>query len=443
MITTNYNEGTIKLKSNDYYFLPEYRSSKYTKKINGPYGNQELDINLIRKDFPILQKRVNGKPLVWLDNSATTQKPNCVIKAIDNYYSEYNSNIHRGAHTLAKIATEAYEGAREKIRSFINADSCEEIIFVRGTTEAINLVAETFGDDKIQKEDEIIISVMEHHSNIVPWQKLAQKKGAIIKVVPIDDCGEIIMEEYAKLLTSRTKIVAITHLSNVLGTINPIKKMIEMAHHIDVPVLIDGAQSIPHIGVNVKELDADFFVFSGHKIYAPTGIGVLYGKKAILEEMTPWQRGGGMIKDVNFETTTYNDLPYKFEAGTGNIADAIGLGEAIAYINNIGIERVQLHEKKLTSYAMDQLSQIPSIRLIGTSSNKSSVLSYILEGVTPEDVAKFLNNDGIAVRAGHHCAQPVLKRYGLNSAVRASIGIYNTIEEINALVGSTLKIARY
>lgn len=426
-----------------YYFLPGYVSAAYSKQPSNPYYKPDLDVNSIRKDFPILQRRINGKPLVWLDNAATTQKPAYVMNALNKYYSEYNSNIHRGAHTLAKLATNAYETAREKVRNFIGAPSAEEIIFVRGTTEAVNLVAESFGGMNIHTGDEIVLTMMEHHSNIVPWQKLQQTKGAVIKVAPINDRGEVILNEYEKLLTPRTRIVAITHMSNVLGTINPVGKMIEMAHKHGAAVLIDGAQSVPHIGVDVKLLDADFYAFSGHKVYGPTGIGVLYGKRALLEEMPPWQRGGGMIKNVSFKETTYNSLPYMFEAGTGNIADAIGLGTAIDYINEIGMDRVERHEKELTVYAMEKLYQIPGLHIIGTAPEKTSVISFVIDGVSPESAAKYLNQDGIAVRSGHHCAQPALHRYGLSSSIRASLGLYNTKEEVDCLASSVLKIAKY
>jgi cysteine desulfurase/selenocysteine lyase len=426
-----------------YYFLPGYQSAPYTKQMSTPYYKPALDVYSIRKDFPILQRRINGKPLVWLDNAATTQKPICVINALNRYYSEYNSNIHRGAHTLAKLATNAYETAREKVRNFIGAPSTEEIIFVRGTTEAINLVAESFGGMNIQTGDEIVLTMMEHHSNIVPWQKLKQEKGAVIKVIPINDRGEIILDEYEKLLTPRTRIVSIAHVSNVLGTVNPVRKMIEIAHKHGAFTLIDGAQSVPHIGVDVRELDADFYAFSGHKIYGPTGIGVLYGKRVLLEVMSPWQRGGGMIEKVNFKETTYNSLPYKFEAGTGNIADAVGLGTAIDYIQEIGMDNIERHEKELTVYAMEKLYQIPGLHIIGTAPEKTSVISFVIDGMSPENIAQYLNLDGIAVRSGHHCAQPTLHRYGLNSSIRASLGVYNTMEEIDCMVNAVLKIAKY
>jgi len=425
------------------YFLSGYKEVPSAQRIDYTYWNNTIDVYSIRKDFPILQRRVNGRPLVWLDNGATTQKPITVINALNQYYSQYNSNIHRGAHTLAKLSTNAYESAREKARNFIGAGSTEEIIFVRGTTEAINLVAESYGSMNIQAGDEIILSMMEHHSNIVPWQKLRLEKGAVIKVIPINDRGEVLLDEYEKLLTPQTKLVAITQVSNVLGTVNPVDVMIKMAHRHGACVLVDGAQSAPHVKVDVTELDADFYVFSGHKIYGPNGIGVLYGKKAILEEMPPWQRGGGMITNVNFNETTYNSLPYKFEAGTGNIADAIGLGAAIDYIQSIGMDNIERHEKELTNYAMEKLYQIPGLHIIGTSPSKTSVISFVIDGIYPENIGQYLNQEGIAVRAGHHCAQPALYRFGLTSSVRASLGLYNTKEEIDCLVDSVLKIAKY
>jgi cysteine desulfurase/selenocysteine lyase len=407
-----------------------------------PYWNNCFDVHTVRKDFPILHRRVNGKSLIWLDNGATTQKPNQVINSLNQYYSNYNSNIHRGAHTLAKYATKAYEEAREKVKEFIGASLTEEIVFTRGTTEAINLIAESYGNMTLHEGDEILLTMMEHHSNIVPWQKLQQEKGAVIKVIPINDCGEILMEEYQKLLSSRTKIVGITHVSNVLGTVNPVDCMIKLAHSYGACVVIDGAQSIPHLPINVRAMDADFYVFSGHKMYAPTGIGALYGKKALLDQMPPWQRGGGMINQVSFNHTTYNPSPYKFEAGTGNIADAIALGAAIDYLSGIGMERVEEHERELTMYAMERLSQIPGIRMIGTALNKISVLSFVIDGSTPESIGKYLDYEGIAVRAGHHCAQPVLDKFGLASSVRASLGIYNTREEVDSLANALLKIAK-
>ena len=424
-----------------YYFLPSFLPAAQPS-FNGPH-TREIDIHSIRKDFPILQQRINGHPLVWLDNAATTQKPYCVLDALNKYYREINSNVHRGAHTLSRLATQAYESAREKVQRFIGAGSPEEIIFVRGATEAINLVAASCGGMRIYPGDEILLTAMEHHSNIVPWQMLQKLRGAVLKAVPINDRGEIILEEYEKLLTPRTRIVAIAHVSNVLGTINPIRTMIDMAHKQGTCVVIDGAQSVPHLGVNVKELDADFLAFSGHKMYGPTGIGVLYGKKALLEAMPPWQGGGGMIQDVSFDKTTYTTLPYKFEAGTGNIAGAVGLGAAVDYIQKIGMAVIEQHERELTRRAMDALSQIPGVCLIGTAPDKTSAISFTIDHVSPETAASLLDQDGIAVRAGHHCAQPVLRRYGLTSTVRASIGMYNTTEEIDSLASSVLKISKY
>jgi cysteine desulfurase/selenocysteine lyase len=407
-----------------------------------PYWNNCFDVQAVRKDFPILHRRVNGKSLIWLDNGATTQKPNQVINTLNHYYRNYNSNIHRGAHTLAKYATKAYEEAREKVKEFIGASRAEEIIFTRGTTEAINLICESYGNMSIHEGDEILLTMMEHHSNIVPWQKLQQEKRAVIKVIPINDRGEILIEEYKKLLSSRTKIVGITHVSNVLGTVNPVDCMIQLAHSYGACVVIDGAQSIPHIPINVRAMDADFYVFSGHKMYAPTGIGALYGKKELLDRMPPWQRGGGMIHQVSFDHTTYNPTPYKFEAGTGNIADAIALGAAIDYLNGIGMERVEEHERELTRYAMERLSEIPGVHMIGTAPNKISVLSFVIDGNSPESMGQYLDQEGIAVRAGHHCAQPVLDRFGLTSSLRASLGIYNTREEVDSLANAVLKVAK-
>jgi cysteine desulfurase / selenocysteine lyase len=426
----------------DYYFVQNEKSVPQLNDLTVPNWSRNYEVQSIRKDFPILHRKINGHSLVWLDNGATTQKPYEVINTLKQYYSQYNSNIHRGAHTLAKQATRAYEEAREKVRDLIGAARAEEIIFTRGTTESINLIAESFGQMNIHEGDEILLTMMEHHSNIVPWQKLQQEKGAVIKVIPINECGEVLLDEYSNLLTPRTKIVGITHVSNVLGTINPVEIMIKMAHNCGARVVIDGAQSIPHLAIDVKELDADFFVFSGHKMYGPTGIGVLYGKKALLEQMPPWQRGGGMIQDVSFSQTTYNHLPYKFEAGTGNIADAIALGAAVDYLKRIGMYHIEEHERELTNYAMGRLSQIPNVHLIGTAPNKISVISFIIDGISPESIGNNLDREGIAVRAGHHCAQPVLRQFGLTSAVRASLGIYNTKDEVDCLANEVLKIAK-
>jgi cysteine desulfurase/selenocysteine lyase len=427
----------------DFYFLNNAMTSTQSYERKSSDWQQNGYVHKIRKDFPILHRKVNGKSLVWLDNGATTQKPTGVINALSQYYSNYNSNIHRGAHTLANEATNAYEGARKKIGEFIGAGQSKEIIFTRGTTEAINLVAESYGQMDIHDGDEILVSIMEHHSNIVPWQKLQDEKGAVIKVIPINDIGEIKIEEYEKMFTPRTKLVAISHVSNVLGTINPIKTMIEIAHRHGARVLIDGAQAVPHLPVDVKNLDTDFYVLSGHKLYGPTGIGVLYGKTDLLEKMPPWQRGGGMIESVSFQSTTYHDIPYKFEAGTGNIADAIGLGAAIDYLRKIGMHSIEEHEKYLTRYAMERLNEIPGIRLIGTAPNKTSVLSFVINGISSEKVGQELNKEGVAVRSGHHCAQPVLNHFGLKNTVRASLGVYNTKEEVDCFVNTLLKIAKY
>jgi cysteine desulfurase / selenocysteine lyase len=401
-----------------------------------------FDVAAVRKDFPVLNQQVHGKPLIWLDNAATTQKPVSVINAVTRFYATDNSNIHRAAHTLAARATDAYENAREKIRQFIGAGSSSEIIYVRGTTEGINLVAQTWGRKFIQPGDEIVLTQIEHHANIVPWQMLAKEKGAIIRVVPINDDGEIILEEYGKLLGPRTRFVSLTQASNGLGTIVPVKEMIQMAKRFNARVLIDGAQSVAHIPANVQDLDADFFVFSGHKIFSPNGIGALYGKRELLEIMPPWHGGGNMIRNVTFEETTYNDAPAKFEAGTPNVADAIGLGAALDYVNHLGIENIARYEHRLTEYGMQQLSRIPGLRLIGTSKNKVGILSFVLKNIPNEEVGKYLDQQGIAVRAGHHCAQPALRRFGVESTVRPSLAFYNTKEEIDQLAFAIRRISR-
>lgn len=419
--------------SNPYYFLKQQKPSPSSTNKKPSHTNGSLhddDPLYIRKDFPILTRKVNGKKLIWLDNSATTQKPQAVINALNHYYTTTNSNVHRGAHALAKESTDAYEKARSNIRAFIGARSSNEIIFTRGATEAINLVAMTYGYEHINKGDEILLSTMEHHSNIVPWQKIADEKGATLKPIPIDQNGDIILEEYEKMFNEKTKMVGITHVSNILGTVNPVATMVQIAHKHGVCVLIDGAQSAPHLPVDVCGMDADFFVFSGHKLYGPTGIGVLYGKKHLLDEMVPWQRGGGMIKDVTFERSIFHDPPGKFEAGTGNIADAIGLSAAIDYIRKIGPTRIEQHEKELTTLAMKLLSTIKGIHLIGTSQTKTSVIAFAHKSISPDTFAKALNNEGIAIRSGHHCAQPTLRHFGYESCARASIGMYNTPSEI-------------
>ena len=394
----------------------------------------EFDVEKVRKDFPILHQMVNGKPLIYLDNAATSQKPKNVIEAIETYYREYNSNIHRGVHTLSENATEIYESSRLKIKNFINANSTKEIVFVRGATEAINLVAQSLGRDSLNENDEIIITELEHHSNIVPWQLLSQQTGAKLKFIPINNKGELIEEEYKKLLNKKTRIVAVGHISNALGTINPIETIITMAHEYDAKVLIDGAQAAPHTLIDVKKLDCDFYVFSGHKLFGPTGVGVLYGKKDLLEKMPPYQGGGDMIKMVSMKETQYNDLPYKFEAGTPNIAGVIGLGAAIDYVNEIGLENISTYENELLNYANQQASEITGLKFIGTARQKASILSFTLDGIHPHDVGTILNSEGIAIRTGHHCAMPVMEYFKIPATSRASFTFYNTHEEIDALI---------
>ncbi len=393
-----------------------------------------FDVARIREDFPILRETVHGKPLVYLDNAATSQKPQAVIDALVNYYMTENSNVHRGVHTLSQRATDSYEEARAKVRQFINAADDKEIIFVRGTTEGINLVAQTYGRTNVGAGDEIIISAMEHHSNIVPWQILCQEKGAHLKVVPINDDGELLLEEYEKLLSPRTKLVSIVHQSNALGTINPVEQIVELAHSRDVPVLLDGAQAVAHVPVDVSRTGCDFYVFSGHKLYGPTGVGVLYGRAELLEQMPPYQGGGEMIRSVTFEKTLYNVIPNKFEAGTQNIAGSIGLGVAIDYINALGMANIASHENELLAYGAQRLSEIEPVRLIGTARHKGSILSFVMENAHPHDVGTILDTEGIAVRTGHHCAQPLMDRYGVPATIRASMAFYNTKEEIDALV---------
>lgn len=394
---------------------------------------KNLDITKIRADFPILSREVNGKPLVYLDNGATTQKPKQVIDAIVKYYTDMNSNVHRGVHYLSQISTDAFEVTRRKVKQFINAAHEHEIIITTGTTHAINIIATCFGKAHIRKDDEILISAMEHHSNIVPWQMLCDEVGAKLKVIPMNEKGELIVEEYENLLNDRTKIVSITYVSNALGTVNPVKKMIEIAHRYQIPVLVDGAQAVQHMAVDVQELDADFFTFSGHKMYGPTGIGVLYGKEALLNAIPPYQGGGDMIKEVTFAKTTYNELPFKFEAGTPNIEAGICLADAIDYIQSLGLENIAAHEEELLAYATEKMVQIPGLRIIGTAARKSSVLSFVVEGVHPYDIGVILDKLGIAVRTGHHCAQPVMEQFGIPGTVRASFACYNTKEEIDKL----------
>ena len=417
------------------------------KRWPGNAGPQEVrrrdgsfNVEAIRAEFPILRRQVHGKPLVYLDNAATAQKPQAVIDSLSRYYEQENANIHRGVHYLSERATEEYEAARRTIQYFLNAADASEIIFVRGATEGINLVAQTYGRANVGRDDEVLISAMEHHSNIVPWQILCAEKGAKLRVIPINDNGELIWEEFEKLLGSRTKIVAVTHVSNALGTVNPVRRIVEQAHRVNVPVLIDGAQSVPHIEVDVQALGCDFFVFSGHKIYGPTGIGVLYGKSALLDAMPPYQGGGDMISSVTFEKTTYNKLPYKFEAGTPHIAGGIGLGCAIGYLNGVGIERVERHEHELLAYATRAVGEIPGLRVIGTAAEKAGVLSFVMEGIHPHDIGTILDQQGIAIRTGHHCAQPVMQRFGIPATARASFALYNTREEVDALVSGLQKV---
>ena len=398
------------------------------------------DVEKIRSDFPILQTKVHGKPLVYLDNAATSQKPINVIKKAQEYYSFMNSNIHRGVHALSQVATEAYESARIKIKSFINSLGKNEIIFTSGTTESINLVAQTYGRANIKEGDEVIISEMEHHSNIVPWQMICDEKNAKLKIIPINDEGEIIFEEFVRLITRRTKFISVVYVSNSLGTINPVKQIIELAHQNNIPVLLDAAQAVNHIRIDVQKLDCDFMAFSGHKMYGPTGIGILYGKINLLDSMPPYQGGGDMISRVTFEKTTFNELPYKFEAGTPNIGGAIGLGEAIDYITNIGIENIALHEKYLLDYATEVVADIPGLKIIGTAKEKVSVLSFVLDGIHPHDIGTFLDFEGVAIRTGHHCTQPVMDRYRIPATSRASFAMYNTKEEIDILLKGLKKI---
>jgi cysteine desulfurase/selenocysteine lyase len=395
-----------------------------------------FDVHTVRLDFPILQERVNGKPLIWFDNAATTQKPQAVIDRLVHFYSHENSNVHRAAHELAARSTDAYEAARETVRRFLNASSANEIIFVRGTTEGINLVAKSWGQQTLQAGDEIVLTHLEHHANIVPWQQLAAQTGAKLRVVPVDDHGQILLAEYQQLLNSRTKLVAFSHVSNALGTITPAKQIIDLAHRVGAKVLLDGAQSVSHIPIDVQQLGCDWFVFSGHKVFGPTGIGVLYGQEDLLNATVPWQSGGNMIVDVTFERTVYQAAPTRFEAGTGNIADAVGLGTALDYVQQIGLTTIANYEHELLEYATAGLTTIPGLRLIGTAADKAGVLSFVLEGFDVEVIGQALNREGIAVRAGHHCAQPILRRFGLEATVRPSLAFYNTKAEVDALVAA-------
>jgi cysteine desulfurase/selenocysteine lyase len=399
------------------------------------FGNEKL-----RQDFPALRQKVRGKPLIYLDNAATSQKPQAVIDTIARYYLSENSNVHRGVHFLSDLATQAYEGARIRVRQFLNATHDREIIFTRGTTESINLVAHSFGRSRLRAGDEILISAMEHHSNIVPWQMVCEEKGARLRVIPINDAGELILEEYERLVSDRTKLVSVVYVSNALGTINPVRQIIALAHRRGIPVLLDGAQAAPHLRVDVQELDCDFYAFSGHKLFGPTGIGILYGKTDLLEAMPPYQGGGDMISAVTFEKTIYNSLPYKFEAGTPHIAGAIGLGAAIDYVQRIGLDRIAAYENDLLAYGTELLSALPGLRIIGAAREKAGVLSFVLEGIHAHDIGTILDHEGIAIRAGHHCAMPVMKRFGVPATARASLAFYNTREELDALAKGLHKV---
>jgi cysteine desulfurase/selenocysteine lyase len=403
---------------------------------------KSIDVESVRKQFPILDIAVHKKPLVYLDNAATTQKPLAVIESMDKFYREYNSNIHRGVHKLSQLSTSQYEKSRQTIQGFIKAAEPEEIIFTKGATESINLVAYSYGLMNLERDDEILISHMEHHANIVPWQILCQKTGAVLKIIPINDNGELIMDEFYKLLSPKTKIVSVVHISNTLGTINPVKEIIDAAHSVDAVVLIDASQSVHHTSINVQALNPDFLVFSGHKVYGPTGIGVLYGKRKILDSMPPYQTGGDMIKTVSFEKTIFNDLPNKFEAGTTNIAGAIGLAAAIEFIDSLGIDNIAAHEANLLNYATEKLSQIEQLKIIGTAAKKSAVISFVLDCAHPHDIGTLLDLEGVAVRTGQHCTEPLMKRFGIPATSRASFAVYNTYEEIDVLYNSILKVIK-
>ena len=424
-----------------FYFLDSRLPDADVQALKVVGQHPPFNVSAIRRDFPILAERVNGRPLIWLDNAATTQKPQTVIDRLASFYARENSNIHRAAHELAARATDAYEGARATVKQFLGASSPEEIIFVRGATEAINLVAQSWGRQNILAGDEIIISYLEHHANIVPWQQLTREKGARLRVIPVDDSGQILLDEYQKLLNSRTKLVAITQVSNALGTIVPVREVADLAHRAGARVLVDGAQAVSHMPVDVRALGADFYAFSGHKVFGPTGIGVLYGTAEILDSMPPWQGGGNMISSVTFERTTYQKPPARFEAGTGNIADAAGLAAALDYISRIGLANIDRYEHDLLSYATAALQAVPGLRLIGTARDKASVLSFVLDGYDPVAVGSALNEEGIAVRAGHHCAEPILQRFGVKATVRASLAFYNTCEELDTLASALRRLA--
>ncbi|MGE5519347.1 MAG: SufS family cysteine desulfurase [Candidatus Dadabacteria bacterium] len=399
----------------------------------------KLDVQSIRKQFPALSREVKGRPLVYFDNAATTQKPQVVIDALVNYYSNYNANIHRGIHTLAEEATAAYEGTRDAVQQFLNAENREQVIFTKGATEGINLVAQTWGRQNIKAGDEIIVSTMEHHSNIVPWYILAQEKGAVLKVIPVNENGELKLDEFEKLLSNKTKLVSIVHVSNVLGTINPVKDIVSRAHTAGATTLVDGAQATVHLDIDVQDIDCDFYVFSSHKVYGPTGVGVLYGKKDLLESMPVYQGGGEMIKDVCFDKIVYNDLPYKYEAGTPNIADTIAFKAALEFTQSIGKEKIRRHENELLAYATSQLEEIPGLKIIGKAKEKISVISFVIDNVHPQDLGILLDNRGVAVRTGHHCAQPLMECYCIPGTTRASFAMYNTKDEVDVLIAGLLK----
>jgi cysteine desulfurase/selenocysteine lyase len=413
---------------------------KAAKELKTRGSREQFDVEAVRRDFPVLNRTVHGKRLVYLDNGATSQKPQAVIDAITRYYREENSNIHRGVHFLSEQATASYEEARGKVQVFINAAHREEVIFVRGTTEAINLVAQSYGRNSLRTGDEIVISAMEHHSNIVPWQMLCQQTGARLRVVPINHDGDVVLDEYRRFLNDRTKLVSMAHVSNALGTIVPVKEIVTAAHERGIPVMLDGAQAVPHVKVDVQELDCDFYAFSGHKMFGPTGVGVLYGRRQLLDSMPPYQGGGDMISLVTFEKTHYNVLPYKFEAGTPNIAGGIGLGAAIDYLQRLPWEQVLIHEEGLLRYATEQLRKIPGLKIIGTAQQKAGVLSFVFGGIHAHDVGTILDQEGVAVRAGHHCAMPVMQRFGVPATTRASFAFYNTREEIDILAGAIQRV---
>ena len=406
----------------------------------GQTGRNLYDVHQVRKDFPILHQEVNGHPLVYLDNGATSQKPQSVIDAVRHYYERDNANVHRGVHTLSERATHDYEGARDTAQRFINASDRREVILVRGTTDGINLVAQSYGRPLLKEGDEIIISTMEHHSNIVPWQMLATQTGAQVKVIPVSDDGSLDMDAYLQMLGPKTRIVSVVHVSNALGTVNPIKTIIDAAHDVGAVIMVDGAQAAPHLAIDVQALDSDFYSFSGHKVFGPTGIGVLHGKAELLEKMDPYQGGGDMIRTVSFEGTTYNELPYKFEAGTPNIAGAIGLGAALDYVTNLGIDAIAAHEHDVLDVATSLMSEIPGVRLIGTAEGKSSIISFVMDGVHPHDIGTIVDGEGVAIRTGHHCAMPLMKRYGVAATARASFALYNTREEAQALAAAIWKV---